>query len=182
MPEHHMKVLLHPTDFSTNADNAFMTACSIARDQEALLIVLHVVHPTACDPADVAGDELIPDRELFRQIWAQFNRLKGMAANTCLTFRIKVGETVDAILHVARDEHCDMIVLTGRNDSVQHYQTHGCISEGVIRRAPCSVLTLRHFHAHCCCESPINDQCHGHCSANESSCSCTNTKLVPASF
>jgi nucleotide-binding universal stress UspA family protein len=38
--------ILHPTDFSHNADGAFQMACTLARDYKARLLLLHVVLPS----------------------------------------------------------------------------------------------------------------------------------------
>jgi len=40
-----VKTILHPTDFSPNAEHAFLTACSLAKDYKARLILLHVTAP-----------------------------------------------------------------------------------------------------------------------------------------
>jgi len=37
--------ILHPTDFSENSAYAFRTACSLAKDHKADLILLHVIPP-----------------------------------------------------------------------------------------------------------------------------------------
>src|SRR6516225_9277064 len=42
----HIRSILHPTDFSVPSNSALTLACSLARDQGAHLIVLHVV-PTS---------------------------------------------------------------------------------------------------------------------------------------
>ena len=38
----HVKTILHPTDFSPQADNAFHLALALARDYAANIIVTHV--------------------------------------------------------------------------------------------------------------------------------------------
>jgi len=37
------KRILHPTDFSENSRDAFQTACRLAREDHAALVVLHVI-------------------------------------------------------------------------------------------------------------------------------------------
>jgi len=41
-----IRTILHPTDFSENASFAFQTACAIAREKQAKLILLHVMMPS----------------------------------------------------------------------------------------------------------------------------------------
>lgn len=145
-----MNTLLHPTDFSINSEQAFLIACGIARDQNALLIVLHVVSPRECAPQDLCGDSLNPTSDLYHSIWNHFEQLRSLAGNVRVSFDVIVGETIDAIMNVVSQEHCDLIILAGRNHQASFYQLHGCISESLIRRRPCSVLLLRHFQADQC--------------------------------
>lgn len=152
-----MDLLLHPTDFSTNSDQAFLVACSIARDQNGRVIVLHVVNPTECAPGDLKGNELDPESDLSLKIKSQFDYLRSLTYDVPLSFQIKLGDMLQTVIDVATHEHCDMIVLAGRNRKGEHYQAHGCISEGLIRHAPCSVLVLRHFHADSALE-PVPEQ------------------------
>ena len=42
-----IQMILHPTDFSENCRPAFQTACALARDYHATLLVLHVMFPSA---------------------------------------------------------------------------------------------------------------------------------------
>ena len=41
-----IQTILHPTDFSENSRSAFQTACALARDYHATLLVLHVMMPS----------------------------------------------------------------------------------------------------------------------------------------
>lgn len=142
-----MSTLLHPTDFSGNSEQAFQIACSIARDRNATLIVLHVVSPRECAPHDLCGNALNTTSDLYRCVWNHFDQLQSLAGTARVSFEIRIGETLDAIMDVVAHEHCELIVLAGRNQVGSFYQQHGCISESLIRRAPCSVLTLRHCYA-----------------------------------
>ncbi len=44
---HGIQMILHPTDFSENSRPAFQTACALARQYDATLLVLHVMFPSA---------------------------------------------------------------------------------------------------------------------------------------
>ena len=46
----HLERILHPTDFSPLAENAFHMACSLARDHGGRVIVLHVAVPPVIGP------------------------------------------------------------------------------------------------------------------------------------
>lgn len=142
-----MKTLLHPTDFTANSEQAFQIACSLARDSNAGLIVLHVVSPRECARFDLDGDDLNPDSDLYQSVWSRFDQLRTLAGRAKVSFEVRIGELFDSLLDVARKKHCDLIVIAGRHHLSSYYQVHGCISESLFRRAPCSVLVLRHFHS-----------------------------------
>jgi hypothetical protein len=112
----------------------------------------------------LCGAALNPTSDLYHSIWNRFDQLRSLAGNVRVSFELKIGETLDAILDVVSQEHCDLIILAGRNHDTSFYQLHGCISESLIRRAPCSVLLLRHFHADQC-QAPAAET--GNCAAAE---------------
>jgi nucleotide-binding universal stress UspA family protein len=57
---------------------------------------------------------------------------------------IKAGTPADAILAVAREQVCDMIVMgTHRRHGVSHWLL-GSVAEAVLRRADCPVLIVKH--------------------------------------
>ncbi len=136
-------VILHPTDFSTDSDQAFQLACSIARDQFAELVVVHVLAPSNCPDRDSDADLLNEDRPDVRNCREQFQHMRSLAGDIPLSFRIALGYAVGTILNVARQEKADLIVIASHQHSQFHLQLHGSIAEGVLRQAHCPVLCLR---------------------------------------
>ena len=143
-----MHAILHPTDFTDESEQAFLLACGIARDQSAELIVLHVISPDCCREEDRDEDGLAQDSPLFQRCWFRFDHLRSLAPDIRITFQIKVGQVADSIIHVAQREACRLIFLAAHHSSFQHYQLHGCVTKGVIRRTPCPVLCLRQSPFH----------------------------------
>ena len=136
-------VILHPTDFSTDSDQAFQLACGIARDQLAELVVVHVLAPSDCPDCDSDADLLNEDRPAVRDCREQFQRMRSLAGDIPLSFRIALGYAVGTILNVARREQADLIVIASHQHTQFHLQLHGSIAEGVLRQAHCPVLCLR---------------------------------------
>ncbi len=135
-------VILHPTDFSDNADQAFQFACGIARDQFSKMIVLHAILPTS-SPEGPDTDPLSESRPAIRHCREQFQRLKALAGDVPLTFRIALGYPVEVILEIAQQENVNVIVMASHRQSQFHLQLHGSVAEGVLRQAQCPVLCLR---------------------------------------
>ena len=96
-----MHTILHPTDFTAESERAFQFALSIARDQSAELIVLHVICPETVTTQDCNGDELDRDSELFQNCWSRFERLRALANGVAVSLLVKVGRPVATILQVA---------------------------------------------------------------------------------
>ncbi len=136
-------VILLPTDFSQDSDQAFELACSVARDQVASLVVVHVLSPETW-PAHVpkAGpiNEASPVVLDCRQ---QFKQLNARAADIPISFRIVSGHAVGAIIEVAHDEHADLIVIASHQHSRFHEQLHGSVAEGLLRQSHCPLMVLR---------------------------------------
>lgn len=136
-------VILHPTDFSTDSDQAFLLACGIARDQFAELVVVHVLAPSVCPDCNSDAELLNEDRPAVRHCREQFQRMRSLAGDIPLSFRIALGYAVGTILNVARQEQADLIVIASHQHTQFHLQLHGSIAEGVLRQAYCPVLCLR---------------------------------------
>jgi nucleotide-binding universal stress UspA family protein len=136
-----IKTILHPTDFSSQAADAFAAATSLARDYGAKLILLHVVGPpTFVDGASlVAFDPSIYEDQL-RQDLAQ---LAARAPGVCIEERLVQGIAVTEILKTAAETRCDVIVMGTHGRSGLRHLLMGSIAEAVVRQAPCPVLTVR---------------------------------------
>jgi nucleotide-binding universal stress UspA family protein len=128
-----IRTILHPTDFSVPSNSALTLACSLARDQGARAIILHVV-PTALAAekrgfGEDLGDELnrmaIPDREIRTER------------------RLEEGDPVAQILRVAREMNCDLIVMGTHGRTGLGRLVMGSVAEQVVRKAPCPVLTVK---------------------------------------
>ena len=136
-------IILHPTDFSEDSEQALSLACSVARDQFASLVVVHVLPPECC-PERASDDEPLNEEwPIIRQCREQFCHLKALAGDIPISFRIVFGYSVGAILNVAHEEKADLIVIASHQHSRFHLQLHGSVAEGVLRQTHCPVLVLR---------------------------------------
>ena len=136
-------VILHPTDFSEDSAQAFQVACSIARDQFASLVVVHVIPPELCQDRSTDENGLSEDKPIIRDCHQKFSHLRALAGDIPISFRIVLGYSVGAILNVAHEEKADLIIIASHQHSRFHLQLHGSVAEGVLRQTHCPVLVLR---------------------------------------
>lgn len=134
-------VVLLAMDFSDESEQAFHIACSIATQQRARLVLLHVIPPLA--HGDVDPDEVDEEWPAARDCRKQFERLRKLGCGVRATYRVVVGYPVGMILNVAREEGADLIVIASHQGPQFTFQVHGPVAEGVLRQAHCPVLCLR---------------------------------------
>jgi nucleotide-binding universal stress UspA family protein len=139
----HLKAILHPTDYSNHSDYAFRLACSLARDHEARLIILHVV--TTLGPELVSyGEAAELQPEAYRQkLLDDLRRIQPRDAEVPVEHRLAEGDAADQILHVASETGCDMIVLGTHGRTGLDRLLMGSVAEQIVRNAPCPVLTVK---------------------------------------
>ena len=137
-------VILHPTDFSEDSDLAFQLACSIARDQFASVVVVHVLPPEFCPDGQSNDVALDTDLPMVRDCHDNFCRMKAQAGDLPISFRIVRGYSVGAILNVAHEENADLMVIASHQHTRFHLQVHGSVAEGLLRQSHCPWMVLRH--------------------------------------
>jgi nucleotide-binding universal stress UspA family protein len=138
------KTILHPTDFSTPSEYAFQVACSLARDHNAQLIVLHAVPPATADYGGLAPYETPAGYR--RQLWDEVRRLTGLEPyirELNIKSELVDGDPVRVILSRAGELGCDLIVMGTHGRRGLSRLLMGSVAEGVLRRAPCPVLTVK---------------------------------------
>jgi nucleotide-binding universal stress UspA family protein len=136
-----IRIILHPTDFSESAGNAFRLACSLARDHGAQLVVLHVAAPQV---SGYAGGVLIPPPEGYLdELRAKLSGLQARDPKVRVEHRLVVGDPASEILRAASEPRCDVIVMGTHGRTGLGRLLMGSVAEQVVRRAPCPVVTVR---------------------------------------
>ena len=134
------KILL-PIDFSTTDRIALKTATSLARDTDAVLLILHVEEPPLAYGAgdlyygqpDPTSDEL---REMLEAVRPKDTQVK-------CEHRLTTGDPADSIVRVADAENVDLIVMSTHGRTGVSRLLMGSVAEAVVRRANCPVLTVK---------------------------------------
>lgn len=142
-----IRKILVPTDFSDNAAQALDAAVDLARRYEATLLLLHVYQPPVYafpDGIVLAGSKVLlsmadaSDRGLA-EAKAQAEQLgaRGVSVQSAL------GTPFADIIRVAREEDADLIVMGTHGRTGLAHALLGSVTEKVVRKAPCPVLTVR---------------------------------------
>jgi nucleotide-binding universal stress UspA family protein/quercetin dioxygenase-like cupin family protein len=125
-----ISTILHPTDFSDISQYAFQMACSLAKDYEARLIVLHVIFQVPTAATRESMEERLP--------WPRTPEPK-----IDVDFQVAEGDAADEILHLAKTVACDLIVMGTHGRTGLERVLTGSVAEQVLRKAPCPVLAVR---------------------------------------
>ncbi len=145
----HVRRILFPTDFSTCADHALSWALLLARRWEAELHLFHAVVLHEHDPHNPAHH--LPDAG---EIVAHLQRTAATAMRAELENRGVAGIEIvhaheraplpaPAILEYAADHGVDLVVMGTHGRRGLGHLLLGSVTEEVVRKAPCPVLTVR---------------------------------------
>jgi nucleotide-binding universal stress UspA family protein len=139
-----IKRILCPTDFSETSAHALAHATAIARWYRASLSVLHVYDSIlATVPGMPVDRDGIPDADLrrIREQIATSSRA-ATAAGVPVEALVDVGRPAAAILDRAAALPADLIVIGTHGVSGFEHLLLGSITEKVLRKASCPVLTV----------------------------------------
>jgi nucleotide-binding universal stress UspA family protein len=146
------KKILFCTDFSKDADNAFLTALDLAERYQALFYVLHVL-PSAYqsmpdryeETGGGGGEPVISPEQLEKgaqKLKKRYENKMG-ALKTNYEFQVVCGVPFLEIIRFARAQKIDCIVLGASGTSDIKRITFGSTAENVARRAHCTVMIMR---------------------------------------
>ena len=140
-----LKKILCPIDHSDCSKEALKYAVSFAMRDEAKLYLLHIIDIRSFNESLNAMPTQIPDNETLEQL-----RIKLL---DCIPEEIRDDMDVEAIvaqgipfaeiISTAKEKKIDMIVIGSHGRTGLSHMMLGSVSEKVVRKAPCPVLTVR---------------------------------------
>lgn len=136
-----IRTILHPTDFSNYSEFAYHTACALARDYKARLILLHV-KPT---PTVLYGEfgAMPPEPpELYHDLEEKLASLK--PAGITVERKLVEGDVPNEIMRLAEEYASDLVVMGTHGRTGLGRLLMGSVAEQVVRKCACPVLTLKH--------------------------------------
>jgi nucleotide-binding universal stress UspA family protein len=140
-----IQTILYPTDFSSSSTYAFRLACSLARDYGARLTVLHVLEqpPLAYPGVMMAPPPPEPSAETRQACLDKLHQVKPAEPGIPVDHLLVTGDPSVAILQIAQDRHCDLIIMGTHGRTGVSRLLMGSVAEKVLRKAPCPVLTVK---------------------------------------
>jgi nucleotide-binding universal stress UspA family protein len=141
--------ILVPTDFSKHSQNALRYAAAFADKFGAELYLLYVVQDLSLfipDAVTVAPPVGPPIDQLTAAVRGALDRL--IAEQQLGRFRVhaevREGTPFSEIIQFAKDRAIDLIVMGTHGHSGLAHVLMGSVTEKVVRKSPCPVLTVRH--------------------------------------
>jgi nucleotide-binding universal stress UspA family protein len=131
------RVILAPVDFSEPSRTALEFARRLARHAGAALHVVHAQDPLLADGARHAGFDLSRDTE---EELGRFVAGTAPASGVVPRLHAATGAAADVIVQTAQRLAADLIVVGSHGMSGAARLVFGSTTEGVLRRAPLSVL------------------------------------------
>jgi nucleotide-binding universal stress UspA family protein len=137
-----IRTILHPTDFSEQAQHAFAAACSLARDHGSRVVVLYVRAPTTVAYGEMGP--IVPDPVwTATDVEAALDVLHLPDHGVEVEYFVAEGDPVEEINRMASKRKANLIVMGTHGRTGLGRFVMGSIAEAVLRRAPCPVLTLK---------------------------------------
>jgi nucleotide-binding universal stress UspA family protein len=134
-------VILCPTDFSDASRSAVRYAHAIAEHVGARLMILTVEDRLLAEAMDLRGGTACHQEDTRREL-GQFVRtsLGASGAGVGIDLEAAVGKPADEILRVARQHHCDLIVMSSQGATRMRRLFFGSTTERVLRETTVPVL------------------------------------------
>lgn len=141
-----LESILYPTDFSDNAHQALPYLRKMAICFGAKVHLLHVLE-TTLQAADMSWSAVPPDMDEKFEASA-LERLRRLAEETELptdrwTVAVTKGHPSMEITRYARENKLGMIIMSTHGHSGLSHFLLGSVTERVVRKSPCPVLTVR---------------------------------------
>jgi len=141
-----LQSILFPTDFSDYNREALEYASTLASESGAKLHIVYVHDPR--DLSTITGDASY----LFAATWQQQRDAACKRLVTVVPAKegvvyehhCVVGRPDDEIVALAHEKKADLIVMASHGRTGLSRLLMGSIAEGVMRRAPCPVLIVKH--------------------------------------
>jgi nucleotide-binding universal stress UspA family protein len=135
--------ILYATDGSDNARRALDVVADLSRRYGAAVIVLTAFEPMPRDLGSPYFQDLMNRRTAEAQALAREATSALEELGLANSVEILEGPPAQAILEVARTQHCELIVMGSRGLGRLGSALLGSVSLRVVQEAPCPVLIVR---------------------------------------
>jgi universal stress protein A len=144
-----LRRILVPTDFSRFSQIALRYASAFADKFAAELYLLHVVQDLAVfipDMITVAPPPAPTVEQMTRAVHDAFDRIvkENQLERFTVHREVREGTPFYEIIRFAQEQDIDLIVMGTHGHTGLAHMLLGSVTEKVVRKAPCPVLTVRH--------------------------------------
>ena len=142
------KKVLFCTDFSENSDYAFEFAYGIAKRDEGLLYMLHVIpaNPQQAFVENAVGEEILEEvqKEIQEDLDNNYKERYSKKIENGIRYETvtKTGREDAEILKFAKDEKVDIIVMGTHGKTGIEHVFFGSVAEKVLRHSPFPLFVI----------------------------------------
>ena len=138
------KTILVATDFSESAEYSLDYAVALAGKLDAKIHLLNAIGiPSLGVPElGVALTSTLID-SMVKASQTELDKLAARRPQAQIETMLRTGDARDVIVHAAEEVRADLIVMGTHGRRGVSRALLGSIAEGVVRTAPCPVLTIR---------------------------------------
>ncbi len=140
-----LKKILCPIDHSDGSKEALKYAVSFAMKNEAKLYLLHVIDIRSFDESIDTMATQIPNDETIKQLKTKLLECipEEIRSDMQIEALVVQGVPFAEIISIAKGNNVDMIVMGTHGRTGIAHMMIGSVSEKVVRKAHCPVLTVR---------------------------------------
>jgi nucleotide-binding universal stress UspA family protein len=141
-----LRRILVPIDFSKYSQNALTYAVALAEKFDAELYLLHVVQNLAVFFPDILAVSAPSTEELNQSVRRALDRViqESRMGNLKVHTEVRQGTPFYEIINYAQENTIDLIVMGTHGRTGLVHVLMGSVTEKVVRKSPCPVLTVRH--------------------------------------
>jgi len=139
-------MILAPTDMSEASGRAVAHAVELGHRLGVGVLLYHVLSQQQVDERLDAGEFIDVQLDRARdelERWYRTLLPRAVREPVRVELHIAIGAPVEEILELADDRHVEMIVMATHGRTGLPRVLFGSVAEGVLRHAPCPVVTLR---------------------------------------
>jgi nucleotide-binding universal stress UspA family protein len=137
--------ILHPTDFSECSTLAFEVAVDLAQQNQATLVVLHVVETLGAENVPYGEVKSHLEPEAYRQrLMKEIQQIVPPSGSSIPIEHVVVeGEPAEQIHRFALENKIDLIVMGTHGRTGLARLLTGSVTEQTLHRTPCPMLVVR---------------------------------------
>ena len=136
--------VLAPLAFDSASDLVLETAAALAEDEGVPLVAVHVIEPSTSPLPYAMTLPPFDPAELIGRVEATLGRwTAAVAERVPVTIEARVGAPALGVAEAARESGAGLVVQASHGRRGLSRWLLGSVAEGVVRHAPCPVLTLR---------------------------------------